>query len=997
MTTSIIKNKLNPTIPKLILGLILLIPVPGFCTNLHYTLDVDIDPARQIISGTAHISSQSDRDLTLGVDNLRNLVVHSGKIITQSEKTMVLKMTKDIETRISFQVSLSNMTGSFMDAEHIFLSDHWYPLPSTLAEYQLILRVPHDFVAVSEANVIHRKQSGGIATYSFSFQHPVDAIHIAASSRFTVQRDYYQGIEIETYFFKEDAGLAETYIRHAIAYLQQYQELLTFYPYRRFAIVENILPTGISLPTFTLLGKDVIRLPFIVKTSLGHEILHQWFGNAVYIDNRYGNWAEGLTTYLADHGTAVEEGRDTAYRKQIMVDHEAYVHPETVIPLSSFKYRRNRSESVIGYGKTAMFFHELHNRLGKDRFHEVLRNFVHQHLFRKASWLDIQTSFEEASDHALEEIFDAWLNRTDIPTLDVEEARLLVNKGKLRLTFDLQRQSDPNPLTIPVSIYTDDVPSVSFIQVPAATKTIDLPLTSLPSKVILDEQYHVMRHLTEAETPPVLAAILGSPEIVAIISPEERPIFQPLIDALGNSDVTYVTPDNVNITSLSEHNLLIAGSNSDLSKSLFGKIDMPGAGVRLRILKNPFHPAQRILLADVANKTEAKAIQQKLRHYGSYSDLAFKQGRNTRKEIAKTQNGISIFQGTSPMAVIPDETQTLDKIIPHLLENRVIFVGEQHNRFEHHINQLHIIQQFQKNGSDFGVGMEMFKKPFQEIINAYISDKIDEQAFLKQTRYFKEWGYDYHLYKPIIDFIKKHNIPLIALNLPNEITRQVSRSGIHSLGPEHMNLLPESLDFSDSRYANDLRDIFALHSSQANLEDFNYFYQAQVLWDETMAETAYQFLQRTPHQKLIVLAGNGHLRFRYGIPKRLHRRTRVSSAVILQDETIASGIADYVLQTTRIEGQRSPKLGVAVEENDLGLMVKSVADNSPAQKSGLEKGDLITGFNHFPIQSLADLRWGLFSTDPGNTYPLQIKRNETVLQKETQLFEFSSHSRHSAK
>jgi len=986
-----------PKTQKLILILILLIPAAGLCENVKYTLDVDIDPARLIISGTARISSQSDRELILGIGNLHNLVVHSGDIITQSEKSMVMKMTNGIESRISFQVSLPGLTGSFMDAEHVFLSDHWYPLPSSLTEYQLTLRVPHDFVAVSEADVIHRKQSGSIATYTFSFQHPVDAIHIAASNRFTVQRDYYQGIEIETYFFKEDAGLAENYIRHAIEYLQQYQKLLTFYPYRRFAIVENILPTGISLPTFTLLGKDVIRLPFIVKTSLGHEILHQWFGNAVYIDNRYGNWTEGLTTYLADHGTAAGEGRDTAYRKQIMVDHEAYVQTEKAIPLSSFKYRRNRSESVIGYGKAAMFFHELHNRLGKDRFHDVLRNFVHQHLFRRASWQDIQTSFEETAGQPLDEIFDPWLNRTDIPAIDVDNAHLLVNKGRLHLTFDLQRQSDQNALTLPVSIYTDDVPSVSFIQVPASTKTIDIPLTALPSKVILDEQYHVMRHLTEAETPPVLAAIMGRPEIVAVISPEERHIFQPLIEALGIPDVTYVTPDNGNVTRFSEHNLLIAGSNSDFSKTLFGEMEKPAAGVRLRVLKNPFHSAQRILLADVANKTEALAIRQKLRHYGSYSDLAFKQGRNTRKEIAETPNGINIFQGASPTAVIPNERQTLDKIIPQLLTKRVIFVGEQHNKFEHHINQLHILQQFQKNGSDFGVGMEMFKKPFQDIIDAYLSDKIDERAFLKQTRYFKEWGYDYQLYKPIIDFIKKHNIPLIALNLPDEITRQVSRSGIHTLDPVSKDLLPESLDFSDSRYANDLREIFALHSGQAELEDFNYFYQAQTLWDETMAETAYQFLQKTPHKKLIVLAGNGHLRFRYGIPKRLHRRTQVSSAIILQDETIESGIADYVLQTTRIEGRRSPKLGVALEENDKGLLVKSVVNKSPAQKAGLEKGDLITHFNHLTIQSLADLRWGLFSTDQGNTYPLQIKRNDCMLQKEIQLFDFSPLSPHGAK
>ncbi len=986
-----------PTIQKLILACLLTIPANGLCADLRYALDVHIDPVRQVISGTARISSQRDREVTLGIANLRNLTVHSGRIITQSEKTMVMKVAKGIETRISFQVFSTDMTGSFMDAEHVFLTGHWYPLPSSLAEYQLTLSIPHEFVAVSEADTIHREQSGSIATYTFRFQHPVDAVHIAASSRFTVRRDYYQGIEIEACFFKEDAGLAETYIRHAIAYLQQYQELLTFYPYRRFAIVENILPTGISLPTFTLLGKDVVRLPFIVKTSLGHEILHQWFGNAVYIDSTHGNWAEGLTTYLADHGTAVEDGRDTAYRKQIMVDYEAYIRPETVMPLGAFKYRRNRSDSVIGYGKAAMFFHELQNRFGRDQFQKALRNFVHQHLFRRASWQDIQASFEEAAGIPLKETFAAWLTRTDIPVLDIENARLSVNKGKLHLTFDLSREPDPLPLTIPISIYTDNIPSVELIHVAASEKSIDLPLAALPSRVVLDEQYHVMRHLTEAETPPVLAAILGSSHIIAVISPEERDNFQPLIDALGIPDITYMTPDNVNITDLHEDNLLIAGTNSNLSKMLFGEMDMPVGGVHLRIFKNPFHTAQRILLADVANKAEAKAIQQKLRHYGSYSDLAFNQGRNIRKEIADTENGILIFERTPSMAVMPDQMPTLDRIIPDLLEKRVIFVGEQHNRFEHHINQLHIIQQFHKAGSDFGVGMEMFKKPFQGVIDSYLSDKIDEQVFLKQTRYFEEWGYDYHLYKPIVDFIKKNHIPLIALNLPAKITRQVSRSGIDMLDPADKDLIPDSLDFSDNRYAHDLREVFALHNGQEALKDFNYFYQAQVLWDETMAETAYQFLQKAPDRKLIVLAGNGHLRYRYGIPERLHRREMVSSAVILQDETIESGIADYVLQTTRIEGIRSPKLGVSVEENDTGLLVKSVVDKSPAQKSGLEKGDIITRFNHFAIQSLADLKRGLFSTDPGNTYPLQIKRNSIILEKEIQLFEFSHMPRHGAK
>ncbi len=983
-------------IQKLIFACLLTIPATGLCTDLRYMLEVHIDPSRNMISGMARISSQHDREITLGIANMANLTVHSGRVITQSEKTMVVKVAKNSETQISFQSLPEKMTGSFMDTAHVFLTGHWYPLPSSLAEYQLTLKIPQEFVAVSEADTIHREQSGATATYVFGFQHPVDAVHIAASSQFTVQRDYYQGIEIAAYFFKEDAALAETYIRHAIAYLRQYQELLTFFPYRRFAIVENILPTGISLPTFTLLGRDVVRLPFIVKTSLGHEILHQWFGNAVYIDSTHGNWAEGLTTYLADHAVAAGNGLDTAYRKQIMVDYEAYIRPETVIPLRAFKYRRNRSDGVIGYGKTAMFFHELQNRLGSDRFHKALRDFVHEHLFRKASWQDVQTSFEKVAGIPLEDTFAAWLTRTDIPAMGIENARLSVNKGKLHLTFDLQREPDPRPLTLPISIYTDNNASVSMVD-GASSGSIDLPLTGLPSRVVLDEHYEIMRHLTEAETPPVLASILGNPEIVAVIPPEKKDRFQPLVEALGIPGFTRMTSDKLDITDLDKQNLLIAGYDSDLAGRLLGKIDPPAAGVRLRIFKNPFHTRQRILLADVASKAEAEAIRHKLRHYGQYSDLAFNQGRNVRKEIADAQNGILILERTPSRAVLPDQMPSLDRIIPELLDKQVIFVGEQHNRFEHHINQLHIIQQFHKAGLDFGVGMEMFKKPYQGVIDAYLSDEIDEQTFLKETRYFEEWGYDYQLYKPIIDFVKKNHIPLIALNLPEKITRQVSRSGIDMLAPADKDLIPEALDFSDSRYARDLKEVFALHNDQEALEDFNYFLQAQVLWDETMAETAHGFLRKMPHRKLIVLAGNGHLRYRYGIPKRLQRRFMTPSTIILQDDALENGIADYVLQTTRLEGVRSPKLGVAVENKDTGLLVKSVANKSPAQTAGLEKNDVITRFNHIVIHSLADLRYGLFTANPGDTYPLQINRNDVIMEKEIQLFDFSPLSPHGAK
>ena len=89
------------------------------------------------------------------------------------------------------------------------------------------------------------------------------------------------------------ADLVKNYIEHAKRYLKLYERLINKYPYKRFSIVENFLPTGYSMPTYTLLGQEVVRLPFIPETSLGHEILHQWFGNSVYIDYREGELGGG--------------------------------------------------------------------------------------------------------------------------------------------------------------------------------------------------------------------------------------------------------------------------------------------------------------------------------------------------------------------------------------------------------------------------------------------------------------------------------------------------------------------------------------------------------------------------------------------------------------------------------------------------------------------------------------------------------------------------------
>ena len=170
---------------------------------------------------------------------------------------------------------------------------------------------------------------------------------------------------------------------------------------------------------------------------------------------RHGNWAEGLTSYLADYFLEEKQGRGRDYRKQILVNYDAYVNDGNAMPVSSFQYRRSKAEGAIGYGRVAMFFHGLRKRFGDDAFFNALKDFIHNNRLQAAAWHDIQRSFEKVSGQNLQAHFDAWLNRPDIPALQSQQSALEILDGAPVLNFTLQQKGEPFLLDIPVQVHTE--------------------------------------------------------------------------------------------------------------------------------------------------------------------------------------------------------------------------------------------------------------------------------------------------------------------------------------------------------------------------------------------------------------------------------------------------------------------------------------------------------------------------------------------------------------
>ncbi|RKZ80377.1 MAG: hypothetical protein DRR19_23695 [Candidatus Parabeggiatoa sp. nov. 1] len=80
----------------------------------------------------------------------------------------------------------------------------------------------------------------------------------------------------------------------------------------------------------------------------------------------------------------------------------------------------------------------------------------------------------------------------------------------------------------------------------------------------------------------------------------------------------------------------------------------------------------------------------------------------------------------------------------------------------------------------------------------------------------------------------------------------------------------------------------------------------------------------------------------------------------------------------------SPKLGVWIDEKDNQVVIKNVSEKTPAEKAGLQVGDIITQLAGQEIHALVDLKWVLFYTDMGSTVTIQvIREGETMTQEMT--------------
>ncbi len=518
-------------------------------------------------------------------------------------------------------------------------SGGWYPQfsPDPFT-FGLDIDVPEDQRAVAPGRLVSETVADGRYRARFVADWPIEDIAVMTGP-YVIEERRHGDIRLRSYFHPHIAELSAAYLDKSAAYIDRYAGLIGDYPFPAFHVVSSPLPVGLGYPGIAYMGAQVLSLPFIRDTSLGHEVLHNWWGNGVYMDYAGGNWAEGLTTFMADYAYAEDRGEDLAraMRLRWLTDFAALpaVRDE---PVSAFVGRGHGASQVTGYNKAAMLFVMLRDDIGEAVFDDGIRRFWRDWRFKRAAWGDLRQAFEAASGRDLARFFSQWLDQTGAPKLRLKSVRTSAAGPGYRIGFTLIQEAPAYSLSLPVVVETGQGPRHFRVVLDDRIERYSLDVDAAPTALEIDPDARLFRRLDANETPLVLRHVMLAPKVTLTVASED-PAMAAAAEAMANrlveGEVEFVARFSA---LLFDSPLVVVGSGLKLGRALAAAelIATPESfdgGGDVRVWTTRATRGYPVIVIEADSAGALAAISRKLPHYGAKSYLVFDQGKLTTSGI----------------------------------------------------------------------------------------------------------------------------------------------------------------------------------------------------------------------------------------------------------------------------------------------------------------------------------------------------------------------------
>jgi len=560
------------------------------------------------------------------------------KVVAQWKGTLhALDVSLDHRQTLDALAPVSGPAGTFLPS-----AAGWYPRVEGANErWRVTLELPAGQRGLVPGRLLEERDDARGYRARFEFPFPGDGIDLMAGPYTITERTVDLGdarvVRLRTYFAPGLEGLADGYLASSAEYIRLYDNWIGPYPFTEFSVVSSPTPTGFGLPTLTYLGADVLRLPFIRATSLGHEVLHNWWGNGVYPDYARGNWSEGLTTFMADYHYKTRESDDAGREMRLgWLRDFAAVPAGQDTPLAAFTSRTHGTSQIVGYHKAAMLFVMLRDLIGAEAFDRGVRDFWTARRFKTSSWDDLRIAFEQSSGRDLTEFFDQWTLRAGAPQVRIEAAERLEVDGRWRVRMTLAQDAPAYRMQLPVAIRSDRDRVVHTVEIDGATRTVELDSPWRPLAIELDPDLRVFRRLGPDEAPPILRDVMVNRATRAVVLSENVEFAQAARALLGR--FLDEAPDFANAATVpGREPLVVIGTPDDIARyraaAGLGEVPDPVALSTGHAVWTERVGGFTTVFISARDASGLASLSRPLPHYGKQSWLVFDGGKATGRGV----------------------------------------------------------------------------------------------------------------------------------------------------------------------------------------------------------------------------------------------------------------------------------------------------------------------------------------------------------------------------
>jgi aminopeptidase N len=366
--------------------------------------------------------------------------------------------------------------------------DQWRDEPDQ--GMQLSVAVPNALTDVSNGRFMGKTDLGdGYSRWDWLVQYPINsygvALNIGAYEHFS---DRLGNLPLDFYVLPENLARAKLQFAQAKPMLEIFERYFGEYPFAKdgYKLVEvpyagmehqsavaygNGFENGYLKRDFTGVGIS-LQFDFIII----HESAHEWFGNAVSAADVADMWIhEGFATYLEALYVEQRWGKDAAI-KYVNGEKPKVRNQEPVITQRGI----HREPTQDMYFKGALFLNTLRSIVNDDaRWEKLLRDLFQRFKYQNIATEDVVQFFNTQLGRNLTPIFDQYLRRAAIPTLELA----FENDGTLAYRWD----ADEREFAMPVRAGAPG--ALQILQPTTAWKTMRSPAPKEMFEVATDLYY----------------------------------------------------------------------------------------------------------------------------------------------------------------------------------------------------------------------------------------------------------------------------------------------------------------------------------------------------------------------------------------------------------------------------------------------------------------------------------------------------------------------------